>query len=190
LSVVIAYKKDGVIYFGADTQVSFGDYKLTIGPSEPQKIICMPNDIIMGFTGKVDLMSILIKMHSYFDPFATEELTKDSILNHIINPFTKKLIQEKRIVMTSGTHDFEISMLIGKKDALFHIDSDGQVTKLSKFGSIGSGSLPSHTLLKHEKGHPQDIIRKALEISSHYDQYVSKPFIYINTKTHTVERDV
>jgi ATP-dependent protease HslVU (ClpYQ) peptidase subunit len=50
MSVVIAYKKDGVIYFGADTQVSFGDYKLTIGPSEPQKIICMPIDIVIGFT--------------------------------------------------------------------------------------------------------------------------------------------
>lgn len=188
MSVVVAYKKVGVIYMGADSQVSFGDAKNTLHPDGIQKIMVMPHNIIVGFAGSVSNISTFIMSKSWFEPFQNQPLSKALILKHIINPYTDYLIDNQKMEMYYGIHDFKFTMLIAKDDQLFHIDDDGEIITLNHYGVIGSGALAAHPILKHEKGNPEKIILKALEYSEDYDAYVERPFMMINTKSLILER--
>jgi ATP-dependent protease HslVU (ClpYQ) peptidase subunit len=188
MSLVVAYKRDGVIYLGADSQVSFGDSKISLHTNGPQKIMLMPNNIIVGFAGSVANIANFIMTPQWFENIKDEVLTKEIILKHIFNPFSDYLIDQQKMKMYNAMHDLNFSMLIAKDDQLFHVDEDGLITHLNHYGAIGSGGLIAHPILKHEKGNPEKIILKALEYGEAYDQYVERPFLFINTKKLVIER--
>jgi len=185
MSIVIAYKHDGLITFGADTQTSFSENKMNITNQERLKIKLIGTDFILAGVGKVRATLILSLHPEWFNLPTSEVLTKQYVVEKIVNPYFKNLADEKHELETtpSGTNEFPASFLVGRGDRLFEIMNCGGVVEIEDVCAIGSGSDFALPCLRDPKQiQPQDRILAALRIASRFDKYVSGPFVMMDTK--------
>jgi hypothetical protein len=77
MSIAIALKKDDTIYFGVDSQTTYGVFKTNKLNEESRKILILPNDFIIASAG-LKRGTIYFRSHpEWFD------LTKDQPLKKI-----------------------------------------------------------------------------------------------------------
>jgi len=191
MSLIIAIKKDGVIYFGSDTQTTTGSFKKNQVIEDRFKVKKMPNDLVIGVVGTV-YPSIYLRLHDeWFNLDKNEPLTKEFIVKNIVNPLYKELEKHDALTLDyekKPTLDF--SFIIAKKDQLYLVLSSGGVISIPNYAVIGSGEHYVYSYF-YEKpfDDPQEMIRNALKLVSFFESSVSAPYIFLDTETlqYTIE---
>lgn len=188
MSVVVAIKKDGVVYMGADTQVTYGSYSRHYEFEEEHKLFVVKSlGIMIGFVGSASHSYLFKQLIKTLTPFDVEKLTKDSIRQQLVVPFITLLQEYDLLSMQEGWHDIKTTILLSKDEDLFQIEDDGNILNLQKYGSIGSGSMATIPYLSHPHGDIRGVIRESLESAARMDQYVSAPFLICDSKTLELE---
>jgi len=188
MSVVVAIKKDGVVYMGADTQVTYGSYSRHYEYDEEHKLFIVKSiGIMIGFVGSASHSYLFKQLIKTLTTLKDRKLTKDIIRQQLVEPFITLLKDYDLLHMDEGWHDIKTTILIAKDDDLFQIEDDGNILNLQKYGSIGSGSMATIPYLSHHHGDIRNVIKDALESAAHMDQYVSAPFLICDSQTLELE---
>ena len=179
MSLVIAFKYNDIIYMGADTQTTSGNYIEKYKTYEENfKITKMPNDILLGHVGSVVLTQQLYSQKKWFEQLPAEGLTKKFIVKNIIpklyNKFYIKDLLEDGNTMLS-------SFVLAWRNRLFYIASNFEVYELDDFIAIGSGrSCALYYALKQTS--VREKILNCLNAANNFCNTVCNPFILIDTK--------
>ena len=182
MSVLVGYKKDGVVYMGADTQVTYGSYSRHHEHEKDQKLfISKELSLIVGTVGTASHAYVLRELLPTLTSLKNGALSKERLQKELVLPYMNALKSYELMEMNDGLHDMKISILIAKEDMLFQIEEDGNILNHVSYGSIGSGSSATLPYLKHGIDSPDDILLNALRAASTFDQYVSPPFLITNT---------
>lgn len=144
MSLVVAYKKDGIVYMGADTQVTSGNgsEKVYCLNRDSLKIKLMPSGILMGRSGKVNVLQHIWAHPEWFTVPEDGVLTKRHVVNNIV-PKIYHHFTEHNLFENDGKEDplnAEIALLLAHKDKLFRITSRLGVTQIEHCVAIGSGT--------------------------------------------------
>jgi len=181
MSLIVAIKRDGYIYLGADTLTSNRVYKKTNLENEYLKIQNIANGILLGTIGLL-AQNQQMKVSETFKKIKSGDLTKEYIVNEVVNPLYQEFRQNG--ILKSFGYVFTIELLFAKRDKLFHMDRNGLVTEIEDFILIGAGSGYGREILSNIKGDNwYKEIRECLNLASKYTDTVEKPYIYSNTKT-------
>lgn len=188
MSVVVGYKKDGVVYMGADTQVSYGKFARKHITDKDQKLfICNTTNLIIGSVGAANEGYLLREFIQTMPHLKDGILTKSRISEDIVRPFIEMLKKRDLLGMSDGLHDMNISFLIAKDDTLFHVENDGNILHCNYYAVIGSGSYAAHPYLKYGSGNPKDVMLTALRHAAAFDDYLSAPFKLTHTASLIME---
>lgn len=183
MSLVVAYKRDGVVYMGADTQSTCNTTISRAMNESGFKITRLPNGILIGVCGRVKGHQRIIAQKHWFDLPEGEVMSK----RHIV----KNIIPELCILMGDMSEDrgarntsMDVSILIAHEDKLFLIASQFGVYECETYAAIGAGKyFAQYDLSQLKDG--DDINRAlldALRAGAHFDSTVSAPFVFIDTK--------
>lgn len=183
MSLVVAFKKDGVVYMGADTQ-STCDTAISRALNESGfKITRLSNGMLVGICGRVKGHQKIIAQKHWFDIPEGETLSKRYIVKNII-PELSMLMKDLNEDRNARNSSMELSVLIARQDKMFVISHDYEVYECETYAAIGAGYDYSKYSLS-QIGENDDInegLLKALRAGAYFDSSVSAPYILIDTK--------
>lgn len=183
MSVVVAIKHDGVIYMGADTQVSTKVNKFVEKKDISKKILKVngTTNTLIGVIGP--------GRNSSFIKSITGLISNDDKVDYeyVVRVFIPKLIKElikcRFIDSSSPIKTIESDYILAHKDKLFLIENDLNVTEIEEFVVIGSGKEEAYnSMIGNNFVNPNEVIDKAITNSANYNLHVSRPIHLINTK--------
>ena len=171
MSVLIALKKDGIVYMGGDSEV----FKKGLIASRTNRIWEVPKSggLLIGCIGSIGVISSL-KNQKLFDNswFSDEIFSFDfarttlnfRIRNHIKN---SAIDDENYYEHEDGTIDIGASFFAAKADCLCYISSIGEVFEIDDFCVIGQGANQAYECLLSTASveDPMERIKKALQAS-------------------------
>jgi len=179
MSVIIAVKKDGHVYMGADSQTSAGSNKINGLTETSFKIVKLDNGILLGFCGKVAAKQYLLGKKDIFT------LDENGNLNvkHIVNNIIPELIEDLPSIGDEGSNYMNISIIMAYKDCLFKIDDDFCVYSVTDYVASGCGSeYVDYSMYIHKDKPVQERILKSLIASAKKSTGVSGPYVFMDTK--------
>ena len=195
MSVVIAVKQGGRIWFGADTQLTSGSDRYNYLSEGDYKVAKLDNGILLSWTGETAVWQTILGHLDWFTLNGKGELTKEHIVTKILPNLYGGLKEED--ALERGDEGIPLMMTgrmtLACKDKLFEICRDFQVMRYEDYQATGSGAhAVLYGLSKMDK--TQDINAQLLEllrISAKHDTAVSAPFIFIDTQDlqYTVKED-
>ena len=183
MSLVVAIKKDDVVYFGADTRVSIegGDVSrcLCVLAEDELKIQRM-GSCFVGTAGYNQGSQLFLDHPEWFE-LKGKPLTKRFIVQNVIPKFYD--LAKEMYKLTPAV----FLVTDGKK--LFKINDDFEVVELSRYGQIGCTKTIALALILSEIDNcsPNEIILNALRESAYRNNYVGAPFVLINTRDNKFE---
>jgi ATP-dependent protease HslVU (ClpYQ) peptidase subunit len=189
MSVLVAIKKDGIIYMGADSQVSCGGTRSTLSNPNNYKIWAMSDvdNCLMGSVGTLRANNI-IKVATDLIPEIVD-IKGDVDFRFVVRHFVPRLmdeLDEYKILCTDkdNVHDMAASFLLAYHDHLYSIDHYGSVIEVDDFCAIGSGSCEALGSLLSSANieDPVERIKMAIKSSAAHDIYVDYPIVISNTK--------
>lgn len=183
MSLVVAFKKDGVVYMGADTQSTCGSTISRALNESGFKITRLANVILVGICGSVKGHQKIIAQKHWFDIPEGETLSKRYIVKNII-PELCNLMNDINEDKDARNSSMEVSILIARQDKMFVISHDYAVYECETYTAIGAGYNYSKYSLS-QIGESDDInegILKALRAGARFDSTVSAPYVLIDTK--------
>ena len=189
MSVVVAIKKDGIIYMGADSQVSCGGTRSTLSNPNNYKIWAMSDvdNCLMGSVGTLRANNI-IKVASDLIPEIID-LKGNVDFRFVVRHFVPRLMDEldEYKVLCKGKDDapdMAASFLLAYHDRLYSIEHYGSVIEIDDFCAIGSGSCEAlgSLLSSANIDDPVERIKMAIKASAAHDIYVDYPIVISNTK--------
>ena len=133
MSVVLAYVKDDVVYFGCDNRTNIGNDFENISFKEGYKLHKY-KDYVMGFVGQPPLD---IKAFALIKKFKAKELTKEYLVKHFFKELMK-INDELGEASSRGSTNLTSAFMIARGNCLFLIGSRG-VTRIKHYAAIGSG---------------------------------------------------
>ena len=186
MSVVLAYVKDDVIYFGCDNRINIGTEYESIPFSKGFKLQKY-KDYVLGFVGKPPLD---IKALGLIKKFNVNELTKE----YLVKNFFKELISIAKGYShidesSNGNVSFNSSLFVAKGNRLFLINSNG-VTRIKTYSAIGSGTrfvLPY--LYNMDENNIKQTMLDAMKYCTSKHGKVGGPYHFINTKDLVLETE-
>lgn len=180
MSIVIAIKKNNVIYMGADTQTSCSNSRIerNVRTESNFKITRLPNGVLIGHTGTIRDNFQLYCRKSWFEKLPKEGLTKKYIVNEIIPLFRERL---ENINSIDEDGDYDGENIIAWKDKAYKICCDFSVYEITEFTAIGAYKNALYYLL-NSKESVRNKILNALRCTDYYNSSVSKPFVLIDTE--------
>ena len=189
MSVVVAIKKDGVVYMGCDSQVTMGGTRTTLKNPNNYKIwkVESAENCIMGSVGDlrdacaVRTMDRLVSDYNVYKGHISFDFVVNKIVPDIIDRLKEfnYLKNDKNAVFEC----MESSFLFSYKDMLFLIGNDGSVIEIDDCVAIGSGKNEAlGSLLSTDRENPVTRIIKAIKASAANDIYVDYPIILIDTR--------
>ena len=182
MTVVVAIKKDDVVYLGCDTQSTFDSIKRNFLSPANFKIQKTANDVLIAGSGRLSLIQELVFRPELFENISPEEcLTKKYIVQNVV-PQYKKALDQKGEIDEKGKTCCEI--FLAWKDRLFTIDGrdDFSVNKFSKCTAMGSGSDFALPYLTDESLGLHERMLEGMRCADKFDSGVSGPFVFIDTK--------
>ena len=193
MSLVIARKKDGVIYMGADTQTTFGngDEKRTMLSKGNIKICQLPNGIILGRAGQVHSLQYIWAHPEWFTVPEDGVMTKRHIAENIM-PKIYHCFRENDLFDSDGKEDpltMGSRLLLAYKDTLFLIDGRLGVCSIENYAAIGAGA----NFVLYGLEHPDDSkgvreqIKSLLRVGAEFCPSVSAPFAIVDTATNKIK---
>lgn len=183
MSLVIAEIKDGVVYFGADTQTSMGNTdKLNRTSKGNLKVKKLPNGILVGHAGKVQNAQLFSCHREWFEDLPEGKLTKEFIVTKIV-PAYYRALKQRKMLKNEEPADSDCSLFLAQEDRLFRIGHDFSVFTIPKSDAIGCGNYAyySTNTLKPDLT-VRDKMLKVLRLSEAHDTTIGAPFVFIDTK--------
>lgn len=194
MSVVIAVKHGGVVYMGADTQVTYGDCEKKNSTIESErKIFKFDNGLLLGSVGRGDEIMRLTYSKDIFT-VPSEGLSKRYIVTEIVPKIFSFLVERKLLKEpeeddeTSRTR-MRSSHILAYRDKIFYINTTFGVWECARFCVAGSGgeyAFPYLNTFNYE-GDINGQILRAMKCCAKHDSSVSSPYIFINNKKYAFE---
>lgn len=189
MSVVVAIKKDGVIFIGADSQTTRGKTKLTLTNKNNFKIwkVNGAENCLMAHVGVLRdacLVRTIDNLVRDIDVFR-DYIDYQYVIERIVPMIVDRLVEFKFIKSSDKFDGFESSFLFAFKDKLFLINYDCSVVEIDDFVAIGSGESEAFgsLLTTQDEEDVYSRIEKAILASSNHDIYVQFPIVISNTDT-------
>lgn len=191
MSVIVAMKHNGTVYMGADTQCSCGDEKKNSLIESERKIIKLDNGLLLGGTGRADVLMRLFYSKGIFT-VPEEGLTKKHIVTEIV-PKLFKYLDERNLICEPDEDDddekchMRCSLMLVHKDKIFYLNGYFGVWENARFCIIGSGTSYAFPYLDSYdgKGDVNDVLLAAMRGCSKHDSSVSAPYILIDSRNQT-----
>jgi ATP-dependent protease HslVU (ClpYQ) peptidase subunit len=187
MSLIIAYKKDDVIYLASDSQSTSSNYdKYTSTNPEFAKLTMLDNGIIVGRTGRMSYNQQIV----YSGAITLDdngELTREHL---VLNVIPKLLKIKKEWINDNGARDnsdVSSTLVLAHKDKLFLVECDLLTYTVEHMALIGSGggyAFASVAAIDPESPIEPQLVA-ALKIATKYTASVGGPFIMVNTKDAT-----
>ena len=188
MSVVVAIKKDGIIYMGADSQVSRGGTRTTLSNPNNYKIWAVRDvdNCLMGSVGTLRANNIMKVADSLIPEIV--DIKNAVSFGFIVKSLVPRMFDEldEYKVLAKDSEDaihMDADFLFAYHDALYHISRYGSVIEVDDFYAIGSGAneaLGSLLSTVDEKD-PVERIKTAIKASAAHDLYVDYPIVISNT---------
>ena len=186
MSVVIAVKHDGRIWFGADTQSTCGRDRYNPLSRNDFKVTKLHNGMLISLTGEIVTGQRILAHPEWFTVDEKKGLTKEHIVTKIL-PHLYECLNEEELLDTGDKGMppvMKVTIFLAYKDKLFEICRDFHVIRYEEYQASGSGANAiMYGLSKLDK--TKDIheqLLQLLRISAKHDANVSAPFILIDTK--------
>ena len=180
MSVIIALKENGVIYFGADTQATTSSSEKSLAMNDVKfKVQRFDNGILAGFCGSAGSIDKIV-LKNIFSTDENGNLTK----KHLVTETVPKLAAMLDEIQDEDDEDsMNISIILAHGANLYKIEPNLVVYKINEYTKSGSGSPYVDYAIDHYRDLPvKERLIKALTESARRDPYVSGPFVLIDTK--------
>ena len=186
MSVIVAIKKDGVVYIGCDSQVTSGGTRTTLRNENNYKIWKVNNaeKCLMGSVGNlrdacvVRTMDDLVSEYNIFK----NHISYQFIVNKLVPDIIERLRSVDYIKREGVFEGMDSSYLFAFEDQLYQIHNDGSVIEVDDYVAIGSGRNEAiGSLLSTENDEPRNRIIKAIKSSAASDIYVDYPIVLVDT---------
>ena len=185
MSLIVAIKKDGIVYMGADTRTTCADRYILNFVEDEMKIHRM-GDCLVGAAGNVANIQHMSSHPEWFD-LGGKPLTKKHIVQNVIPEFYDALNADDKLEKKdkeSSRPKSRCSFLITDGVGLFMINDVFEVIELLRYGAIGCTKITATTnmLSMSDDSSPNEIILRALRMSARFDGGVGAPYFLINTR--------
>jgi len=189
MSIVVGIKYNNVVYMGCDSQTTQANLRIFIKHETSHKIFKIHDNILIGAVGEVFDSDYLINNPQIFDALIDNKLSKRIIVTEII-PKIAAAFKNHNKNLTDENMKMAInsSFLLAQENKLFFIDTDLTTFEVDDYTAIGSGAYATIAILKRPTNNPVDKCLEALKESAYRDEYVSGPFIVIDTLNLKFER--
>ena len=184
MSVIVAIKENGVVYMGADSQMTTGRRKRNGLNETAYKITRFENGMLVGFCGRVAAKQAILSMDNVF------VLDKEGGLNkkHIVKEIVPKLVDKMQLIGDEDSGALDVSILLAYKDKLYSITPGLDIIKLNECGRSGAGADFTNWYLFGEKNLSiRERILKALMASAKRTESVGGPYVLIDTQKQEFE---
>ena len=183
MSLIVAYKRKGIIYMGADTQTTVGTGIERTLNEKGFKIARLENGMLVGLCGRVKGHQKILARKELFDIPEGVKFDKRYIVKNIIPEFcaiSGDISDEKDVRNTA----MSVSMILAWRDKLFVITRYFDVFECGTFAAIGAGNEYARYELSQiaEGNDVNEGLLKALRAGAYFDNTISAPFILIDTK--------
>ena len=187
MSVVVAIKKDGIIYMGADSQASKGGCKVVLTNPNNFKVWPMSDvdNCLMGGVGTTRASNI-IRVADGLIPEMVD--IKDGVdFRFVVKRFVPRLMEELDdynvlVKESDSVPDMNATFLLAYHDRLYSIERYGCVVEIDDCCAIGSGAGEAYGSLVSTVGEdPVERIKKAIKASVCRDIYVNYPIVISDT---------
>jgi ATP-dependent protease HslVU (ClpYQ) peptidase subunit len=184
MSVVVAIKEKGKIYIGADTQISYGNLKLSISEAKLFKH-SQDEDLVVGVVGYARTAVLLKYKEKLFDELHVIAGKVD--MKYLVNDWYLEIQEYFKKHKHKGMDEESLpsTMIIAYKDNCFLIDKSGYIEELQegKYFFVGSGAEVAAGSLNATKGKdPKVRIKKAVEAAGDETLYVNKTIELFTTE--------
>lgn len=189
MSVVVAIKKDGKVYMGADSQVTKGGTRLSLSNPNNYKIwkVRGTDNCLMASVGNLRDACVVRVMGGLVREIDAikDEIDFEYVVCRIVPLIKEELKDYGYLKKDDVFNGFDSSYLFAYKDKLFFINSDGSVIEIDDCIAIGSGSTEAigSLLTTSVEENPNERIIKAIKSSATHDIYVDYPIVLIDTET-------
>lgn len=177
MTVVVAIKENGTVYMGADTQSSRENQKES--SLNKFKISKLKNGILIGFSGRVDSIQLLLENEDMFSLDKDGNFIKKHIVNEII-PKMYEVLDKNGKIDDNGT--MCLSIILAYKNSIYQITDGFIVYAMEKTATIGSGGCIAKYPLINEREPVHERIIDALRKSTRRDSSVGAPYVLIDTE--------
>lgn len=187
MSVIAAIKKDGVIYMGADSQVTRSGTRTSLSNPNNYKIWKVKgiDNCLIGHVGNLRDACAIRVMHGLVREI---DIIKDSIdFDYVVCRIVPMIIDELKnydYLAKDGRFDgMDSRFLFAYKDKLFLISQDASVIEIDDCIAIGSGECEAigSLITTSKDGNANIRIIKAIQSSATHDIYVDYPIVLANT---------
>ena len=189
MSVVVAIKKDGKVYMGADSQVSKGGTRLSLTNPNNYKIwkVKGVENCLMGSVGNLRDACVVRVMRGLVREIDAikDEVDFEYVVGRIVPMIREELIDYGYIKKDGVFEGFDSSFLFAYQDKLYYINSDASVIEIDDCIAIGSGSSEAigSLLTSMNIEDSKERIIKAIKSSATHDIYVDYPIILSDTES-------
>ena len=189
MSVVVAIKKDGKVYMGADSQVSKGGTRLSLTNPNNYKIwkVKGVDNCLMGSVGNLRDACVVRVMRGLVREIDAikDEVDFEYVVGRIVPMIREELIDYGYIKKDGVFEGFDSSFLFAYQDKLYYINSDASVIEIDDCIAIGSGSSEAigSLLTSMNIEDSKERIIKAIKSSATHDIYVDYPIILSDTES-------
>jgi ATP-dependent protease HslVU (ClpYQ) peptidase subunit len=186
---LVAIKKDGIVYMGADSQVSCGGTRSTLSNPNNYKIWAMQDvdNCLMGSVGALRANNVM-KVADDLIPEIVDlkgAVSFRFVVRHLVPRMFDELDEYKLLAKDrdDAVH-MDASFLLAYHDRLYSIDRYGCVIEVDDFCAIGSGSCEALGSLLSSKNvdDPVERIKMAIKASAAHDIYVDYPIVISDTE--------
>lgn len=188
MSVVVAIKKDGVVYLGSDSQVTRGGTRTSLTNPNNFKIwkVKGVDNCLMGHVGLLRDACVIRVMENLVREIDVihDEVNFEYVVTRVVPKIIDELKEFNYIETEGKFKNMESKYLFAFKDKLFVIGFDGSVIEVDDYIAIGSGESESigSLLTTNSDEDPEARIIKAIKASAAHDIYVDYPIVLSNTK--------
>lgn len=184
MSVIIAIKKDDVIYLGTDTRYSDGGNLISLLNENMLKIWKVEGreSCLMGQVGIQREASAIRACKDIIEETATIDFAY--VVNYV-EPRIREVLKEHEFIDVNDPYGTMKSRFILVSNDKMYIIDRGSVLEYDDFVAIGSSECEAFGSLvstQNEKN-PEKRILEALRVSAMHDVYVGAPFVLIDSKT-------
>lgn len=184
MSVIVAIKENGVVYMGADSQITAGRRKYSCLNETSFKVKRLDNGILVGFCGVVAVIQAILAMKDVFTLDEHGGVTK----RHIVKEIVPKLVDKMEQIGDEESGALDVSILLAHKDKLYRITSGLDVVRLNECGKSGAGvDCVNYALFAMKDLPVRERILKALIESAKRTESVGGPYVLIDTKKQEYE---
>jgi len=193
MSVIVAIKEKGKVYFGCDSQVSNSRSKFTLTNSNNFKIWKMKkfeSIAMVGGVGSLRDINIIRVESELIDElsFYKDIIDFDYVVSRVVPKMFEILAKYERLSKDSDCIKYmNSSYLISIKSNIYEIGMDGSVIEVDDYTAIGSGQdIALGSLNTSLKLSPKERIIKAIQASCKTNLYVNYPIVITSTDSDEV----